>query len=293
MRRLAESDLLGSVARLESASGPCSNFEACLVISAGVIGNYLGDKWIDDNIRTSGSGDSDFIRFEALEGIDDYRRNSRIIELAEMLFNFQDIDGFEKLIGRLTTRKDLEAAIAELEAAELLFGSAIQFRFVDDGRETDKATSEILKYDIEACIGIRIIACEVKCNLEDTALSVGSIRSAFKKARKQLRTDIPGIFFLRIPEAWVRDPSIQDTLHEAIDGMGTGRISALVVRWNEWHSVGHECGLCVKRFATYHNKRARHPLQDLGKIIRVPLRTDLWKLIPNIIQRPLHGFQDH
>jgi hypothetical protein len=187
--------------------------------------------------------------------------------LAETLFNLQHVSGLQSRIDQLPG-KDLEASVAEFDSARLLFMNSIPIRFVE---EIGKTGSD---YDLCVDINGMSVACETKCKIEGTELSVSAIKSRLKDARSQLPSDRPGIVFVHIPEAWVRNELINEVAPQALNETfrGTRRISTVILFWEEWELSG-EAAMRTVRFRTEHNPYARLPLTAYGKILR-PMPTE-------------------
>ncbi len=168
-----------------------------------VLVHFLGEQWIRRNVENQRSRSKEFLRTR-LDGIYDKESNeaqlhvSRVIDLGEMIFNSQSIEGFDVCIERLKSG-DVESAFAELEVGKILGASKIWFRFV---RPFAKRKGE--DYDIELRFPEGHSACaETKCKLESTQQTAKTVSSALSAARRQLPRHIPGIIFIKIPEAWV------------------------------------------------------------------------------------------
>ncbi len=89
-------------------------------------------------------------------------------------------------------------------------------------------------FDYDARIvlqGGAFILVEMKCNIESTDLTRGAVRGALETARKQLPKGEPGLIFLKIPKAWLREPI--DTVKSYFNDFlrRTSRVVAIVVRY--------------------------------------------------------------
>jgi hypothetical protein len=291
MKPITEAELRQSLADLERqlpAPGFGSDAEgtglvACHVAALKVLAHYFGVEWVKKHTLAGITGDrkpSSFLSLEhGTDTLDGVRRGQRVISLAEMLVNFHDIDSSEHQFNKLKNL-DVESATAELESAELLYKSDIPFEF---RQETGTKGQD---YDIEAVLGNKVIACETKRKVEGGTPDVGPIRNALGDARDQLPTDKPCIVFLRVPETWSAEAEAGTLFQAAIRKVGSGRISAVIVRWEEyWRMDENSSGMAIK-LRTEHNHRARYPLTQFGDIIRAPLRTETWRRIPAMIGRP-------
>lgn len=142
-----------------------------------------------------------------------------------------------------------------------------------------------IDFDIGAMLGESDTAWEVKCKLEGTAINESTVKNSINKARSQLPTDRPTVVVLKIPEIWVTEPSIEAQFRTVISDVfrSTGRISAIVVRWERWTAIG-KGAVCALLTRTYHNNRARHPLLQFGDLIAHPINFDGWVTVPEILQ---------
>jgi hypothetical protein len=145
----------------------------------------------------------------------------RIVDLAELLYNLQNVEGFDDCIERM--RKGLlESTYAELDLGRMLYLSSIDFRFVVPcGKKSND-------YDIEIKLSDWPKVCaDAKCKLETTDFSRETVRNALDKARKQFPAECPSIVFVKLPSQWRNEPSpVRDILYEvAMEFLrGTGRI---------------------------------------------------------------------
>jgi hypothetical protein len=168
-----------------------------------VLVHFLGEEWVRSNLENQRSRSKEFLRTR-LDGVYDKESAeaqlhvSRVIDLGEMIFNSQGIEGFDVCIERLESG-DVESAFAELEVGKILGASKIWFRFV---RPFAKQKGE--DYDLELMFPEGHAACaETKCKVESTQQTAKTVSSALSAARRQLPRHMPGIIFIKVPEAWV------------------------------------------------------------------------------------------
>jgi hypothetical protein len=124
----------------------------------------------------------------------------RLIDLSELLYNLQDVLGFDECIRRMRNG-DIEGTYAELDFGRMLYLNQVPFRFV--------VPQQIRKrdYDIEILYPNGVIACaDAKCKVETTEFTENGIRNVLKEAREQLPNDRPGIVFVKTPARWISDP---------------------------------------------------------------------------------------
>jgi hypothetical protein len=251
-------------------------------VAAEILINFLDPDWVfahvyDGKRTATGRPVSNILKPNALSDEDRFKNQDRVIALADMLFNLQDINGFDLKLKRLRT-EDLESLVAEFEVAALLAKSNIAIQFVEESSTIGA------DYDIAATIGGIAVACEAKCKIETTPMSAGGITSTLEKARKQLPLSGPGIVFIKLPEAWVRDPEIDLAMADATPPNYTvsGRISTIIFYWEEWDKVPSGGRVRRTAFRPYHNPDARVPLKDLGNIITISADSAWIWLLPMI-----------
>jgi hypothetical protein len=163
-----------------------------------ILNRFMGDFWLNRHVISRENIGYDYFKASSDFSKEQYKNTHRIIRVAEMLFNFQDIPGFSRLLTSLEhDHRGIEPTVAEIEVAVMLHVAGIPFAFVEpkNGMGGD--------YDIE----IRYpdgwtAAVEIKCKTEGTALNASTIGQALKHARKQLPKDKPCFVFMKIPDAW-------------------------------------------------------------------------------------------
>jgi hypothetical protein len=163
---------------------------------------------------------------------DTLRRTDRIVLLAELLFNLQDIEGIDEVVTDIQ-RGELKAAFEELEGASQLKKDGIPFRFLAPSRSHLEGTPdlEILLSDQQS------VLYETKGKAESSDFSIAKMRSSLEDAaRRQLRKDRPGMILLKIPEAWPREPKLafmaQNLLKDFFSR--TPEVVAVNLRWDEY-----------------------------------------------------------
>lgn len=239
---------------------------------------WLDDRWVE---RYAPDTQNAHPYFAVSSGeLGPLRFESRVVGLAELLLNMQDVPGFAHKLKTLA-RDNLEGAIAELQGAQLLVLARIPFEFLDPqlGRT----------YDVEAQVnGVRV-ACEMKSKVEGTTPSSKSVENRLKKARTdQLPTDMPGVVMLRVPEDWTKDETGHAIIKRGITDTfdRSQRISIVVVHREQWlHSENRSTFSVVHR--VYPNHRARFPLHSLGVALqRPPPQQVTWRTLHSIVCDP-------
>ena len=155
-----------------------------------VLHHFFGADWIDQHLYKAGPLKPPS-RFVDPEG--SWRAGLQAYELAEMLFNLQDIENFGSILQRLKVGQ-IDAVIAELEVARFLRVHEENFRFVEPiGNLGSDFDIVVLRDEITIC-------CEAKTKLTKQELSSKSIYNSLDQARRQLPKDRPGLIFLRVPD---------------------------------------------------------------------------------------------
>jgi hypothetical protein len=259
------------------SGGPADHLMRSYVAACEILCTIVGPKWAFRHVFGKGGEPTPFLRANSGEHLDRYKHQDRVIALADELFNLQHVPGFSARIARMQT-SDVESSVAELEGAKLLVQTGIPVRFVE---ETGRSGSD---YDLEATLTIGPVACETKCKIETTDLSAATLRNVFGTARDQLPPDQPGLVFVKIPERWVTDPAGESVMKSALAQSlkSTGRISAMVLHWEEWYQGRPNGAARVTRFRTEHNPQARTSLATFGSIV-APLRTGSWQHLAQMV----------
>ena len=206
--RLTVEDLNGVALRLPAEMRAAPGGQMIGVANA-VIGHFLGREWFATHIRH----DAPKRGYLNLDFASDRRREAstfRVLELAENLFNLQHVGGFDACIQQMRAGAEkVESTYAELDFGRLLYIHDIDFRFV---------IPQMIKggdFDFEITYqdGLTVPA-DAKCKFETTAINPESLRNSMKKARSQLPPDRPGIIFIKVPQRWMEDPVVANSMIE-------------------------------------------------------------------------------
>jgi hypothetical protein len=115
METLDESLLRSNVAHCEwQSSTRLPDGGAWLLAASVVLGHFLTPEWVMKNAYAVMGKPSPYMRPDSETDADKAKRVDRTMRLAEMLFNFQHVGGFERKTKELLT-VDLESAVAELD----------------------------------------------------------------------------------------------------------------------------------------------------------------------------------
>jgi hypothetical protein len=176
------------------------------VLASAVLRAYLGQKWWDRHVMPNRKKKG-FVTIDKstplLFDISAYR----IMDLAEILFNLQYVQGFDECISRMRAG-DIEGTHAELDLGRMLFLNQIRFRYV-----IPSGAKGGINYDVEIIYPNGTVVCgDAKCNIETTEFREKTIDDRLEKARSQLPDGRPGIIFLKFPPRWMAIPDFDNRL---------------------------------------------------------------------------------
>ena len=218
-----------------------------------VLRTFLPETWCDRHIP-GGPDAHPRLRQEGENHLSRMKAQSWLVAFGEMIFNLQDVPGFDGRLERVV-QADLESAVAELEAARLLAMSNVQFRFV---RESGNWQED---YDIELDLPSGDpAACETKSKRESTPLSYNSVLNSLRSAARQVPEVQPAVVFLRLPESWLEDSELKRAAETAAASFlrNNGRVVSLVYFWEEWHQLDTGSLLRLAKFREFGNSDSRY-----------------------------------
>jgi hypothetical protein len=132
-----------------------------LALGSRVVRAFLGQEWFERHI-IPGARKKGFLTFDDA----DSRRLDltcfRMIDLAEVLYNLQNISGFNACIAKMRNG-DIEGTYAELDFGRMLFLYRVPFRYVvPQGTKGED-------YDVQIIYPDGVIACaDAKCKIDST-----------------------------------------------------------------------------------------------------------------------------
>jgi hypothetical protein len=173
-------------------------------LACGVVKHFLGEEWLRNNTGPVYKERGFLTPTLTDDGVLDQIQLFRLVDLAELLFNLQNIEGVEKCIDQLKTAKQIETTIAELDVARMLYINDHYFWFNPPGGVEGSDFDFLLMYP-----NGMLAAIEAKCNIESETFNPATIRNALLKAKKQLPTNIPGIIFVKIHGKVFAQPDFQ------------------------------------------------------------------------------------
>lgn len=257
-----------------------------------ILHRFMGDDWLKRHVISRYSITYDYFKAVTVFAKDENNKNThRVIRVAEMLFNFQDVQGFSRVLKSLKTdHKGTEQFVSELEAAAFLYAAGIPFMFVEShaGKGGD--------YDVEIKYPDGwTAAADVKCKVEGTGLSVGTIRDAVRHARGQLPNDKPCFVLMKVPDDWPQHPDFEDSLNQGLDSAlrQTQRITTVFVWWEEWITLRNGNPFLMGRVKEIENNHARFepgPVTNIAQLTHS--KAGKWIFLPQIIVETIEVPQD-
>lgn len=188
-------------------------------IALGIVKYFLGNDWIEKHINPE-IPEKGFVRLAKADDPTGYIQSFRIVDLGELLFNLQHIEGFDACVERMKSGPP-EPSIAELDIGRMLYINNHSFRFIiPTGRKK-------FDYDFEISFGQWTICADAKCKISNTAISVNTIINTLHEGREQLPANTPGALFVKIPQEWMTTPHYEQMMVESAEtffSRGTGRI---------------------------------------------------------------------
>jgi hypothetical protein len=119
-----------------------------------IVKHFLGGRWIGAHIIPR-RGKSGFFRLDFSSDQERERKTFRICDLAECLFNLQDIGRFHECVARMRSgdNDQVEATMAELDFGKLLHVHDVNFHFVAPGG------GKGADYDFELVLADGLVVC--------------------------------------------------------------------------------------------------------------------------------------
>jgi hypothetical protein len=157
--------------------------------------HFLGERWYYDHAYLESPPTSYLHPHFGEDGLAPVY-SMRMLNLAEMLFNLQGVDGFQTCLYHMTLDQ-LESALSELQIGMMLYQDRIAFRYIDPQSVIGKSP------DIEITLADGTMAlADIKCKYESTDVSEETVTSTLKKGLKQLPKGRPGLIFVKMPQEW-------------------------------------------------------------------------------------------
>jgi hypothetical protein len=178
-------------------------------LAVAVLRYFFGPDWVEENVGL-GRDDPGFLRLTSA-AVDKERSEIstfKIVDLAEILLNLQDIPGIDTVIDKMK-HSDIESTFAEFDFGKMLYCSNVIFRFVTPVQKKG------LDHDIEIVLSDGLVVCaDAKCKLEGRAFSENTVMNSLQDARKQLPADRPSFIFVKAPPDWMYERLPKGPLNE-------------------------------------------------------------------------------
>lgn len=241
--------------------------------------HLIGKEWIAKNLFTV-TPTNNFLRVNTKTREDGFKLQDRVIELAEMLFNFQNVSGLENLVKALL-KDGIESHVAELQSARLLYNNGTHFSFVTPSGKKGK------DYDAIVIFSNIEIACEFKCKIEVTHFRENTIKETLKKAKDQLPKDKTGLIFIKIPEVWTTQENVAEKFYGVFFEFfrRTTRVNSIVVHWEEWSYFTNGQALRMVRFDERVNPNSKISLGKILKEIEPNSNTFNWFYFDDLVKK--------
>jgi hypothetical protein len=173
LTRLEDQHLLKTISNFPAEIQADDSWRTFL-LSLAIVKYYFGEEWVEKYVMPS--DEPGFLRQDNVDQVRSEEQSFRIVDFAELLFNLQNVDGFDDCIARMKQGL-IEPTYAELDLGRMLYLSEIAFRFViPKGKRGDN-------YDIEIILPEWPIVCaDAKCKIESTEFSAATVRNSLDPA---------------------------------------------------------------------------------------------------------------
>jgi hypothetical protein len=232
---------------------------------------FFGHKWTNENtfgihkeVSPQNREGRAFFKSDLADADSLVRWKCRVSILAECLFSMQDIHGIKQRI-EMIKAGDLESVHGELLCAKMVAAPIFELRFIiPSGVKGDDYDCEI------TAPGGRILHCEIKTKEEHSDYGAKTIYNTLEHARRQLPKELPSIIFLRVPEAWAKEEACAIATKESFDRIlrQSHRVVAIVLAWEEWHSLGTTAFAHFK-YHVEHNTKSRFYSSDIARCFQL------------------------
>ena len=261
MKRLTVEDLERLALSLRQVDMPGEPLDLRLAMF--ILCHLISENWVVKNIAARPKGESSDPFGASVDSSERYKWETRVITFGEMIFHFQDVDGFECWLERLRTRPDVAAVISEIQGATLMYAAGFGVRF----RNTEGR-------DLDVLLPTGDVAAETKCKVEGTVPAERTIRRTLRKACGQLLEDRAGFVLLNIPELWESTPGAMDTLIQTIKRFcqntagDTNRVTSIVIWWEKFipENGGWWRVFPIKEERNPNAKHPAGPVRDIGAL---------------------------
>lgn len=242
------------------------------VIALGVARHYLGLDWIERNIDPDARNLSHLSWMKHV-GAEATIQVFRSTDLGELLFNLQNVAGFDELIERMKTG-DIELYLAELRVGRLLYVNDVNFKFVIPRGTVQK------DYDLEITHPSGAILCaDTKCKIEATSFSESTIMHSLRQARKQLPRNGSGVVYVMVPGTWLDLPGSQGRMIKVAQDFLLRNTTRIVMVTYYSEPLSYSSGIMRQGHRFKEIQNPRRPEQDWSLLSYRPLG-ESWDALP-------------
>jgi hypothetical protein len=185
--KIADSELSQALTQLPAG---LSGVEQSLGLAYFIVDRLLSKKWLKKHVLPGCTKPGFFsVDMQKLD-LTCYR----VIDLAELLYNLQDITGFDHCLSNLR-KGHMEGTYAELDLGRMLHMYRVNFVYNSPhGMRGDD-------YDVEIAYPDGLVICtEAKCKVESTGFGARTVRASLQQVTEQIPTDRPGAAFVKVPQ---------------------------------------------------------------------------------------------
>ena len=175
-------------------------------LSIAVLQKIFGPEWIEDHIKAQKGF---LVCDNTSPEIRETRRMRRIV-LAEMLCNFQDMEGVHACFVDLYGGQ-IESTYAALEIARVIHTQSLDRRIVLKFVKPSNVKKQDYDLFLRFSDGVKVRV-ESKCNIEKTKITLRTIEKTFSRAKGQLPENVPSIIFLKVPRPWIEDEKFAEEM---------------------------------------------------------------------------------
>lgn len=258
IEHLTPEHLMRVLRSIESAPPPITDDFLQFGLATEVLRFYFGNRWTNEMVFSMHPEVSShhrqgrlFLKTDSTMPDDQFRHLYRVVNLAEIVYNLQRVQGLKERI-IIMDKNDLESAYGEMQCAALLSSTEMNLRFINP------KGSKGHDYEVELTSSAnRTVCCEIKTKLEATSFDVKTLWSTLDAARKQLPKQQPGLILVKIPEAWPqrhRQTDVGQAISKAL--RQSDRLVGIVLLWEEWFRTPEGANICISRFKQFPNKKS-------------------------------------
>ena len=189
-----------------------SQSEKLVAVAKLTIEHFLSAAWVEKHVQSERPKFmSSRLKFSDAKPFSNIEREIFIIELADLLINFQMIYGFESILREFEAGK-VEGTFGVLETAKCLqfCGHTILFRPTVNKKREDYDLDVITKDGKPVCV-------EAKCIFKDPSTPENTIRNRLRKSLSQLPEGKNCATVIHVPEKWLNDGFFKERFSNVVN----------------------------------------------------------------------------